>query len=237
MIVRFLGTRGYVEESSPRHRMHSAVMLEHRGKRLLMDAGETWKGELDRLDPDWIVITHAHPDHAFGLELGAPCPVYVSSTSKKLLRRFERVDFRTFRIGRALRLGPFEVLPYRVVHSLRAPAVGFRVRADDIIAYNPDVVSIPNAGRVLRGITAYIGDGATLTRPLVRRRDGRLFGHTTVRAQLGWCARAGVRKAFIVHCGKQLIEMPPRALQREVDKLAAGRVDAVVTHDGLEVRL
>lgn len=218
--------------------MHSALMLIARGKRLLLDAGETWSGKLASLAPDWIAITHAHPDHAFGLAEQTDVPVYVSQESRGLLARYPVRRFRVFEERQVLRLGPFRVRPYEVVHSIRAPAVGFRVTADRVtLAYNPDVVSIRDENRALRGVDVYVGDGATLTRPLVRRRGEALFGHTTVRAQLNWCRRNGINRAYIVHCGKQLVEMNPAELQRRVDELAGPGLRAIVARDGLRVAL
>ena len=238
MNVTFLGTRGYIEESSPLHAMHSALMLSCRGKRLLLDAGETWTGRLRRLRPDWIAITHAHPDHSFALKGGCDVPVYVSEESRALLAAAPVKQFRVFDAGQTLRLGPFTVRPYDVIHSIRAPAVGFRVRADGVtLVYNPDLISIPDEEHMLRGVDVYIGDGASLTRPLVRRRGEALFGHTTVRAQLGWCKRHAIPRAYIVHCGKQLVEMDPRELQRRVQELAGPAVRATVARDGQRVRL
>jgi phosphoribosyl 1,2-cyclic phosphodiesterase len=238
MQAAFLGTRGYIEESSPLHQMHSALMLTSRGKRLLLDVGQTWKGRLRSLAPDWIAITHAHPDHSFGLEEGTDVPVYVSAESRAALAHYAVRRFCVFDNGEVLRLGPFRVRPYDVVHSVRAPAVGFRVTADGAtIVYNPDVISIVDEARVLTNVDVYVGDGATLTRPLVRRHGDALFGHTTVRAQMNWCKRRDIGRAYIVHCGKQLVEMDPTELQARVDQLAGPQIRAVVARDGLRVRV
>lgn len=238
LYATFLGTRGYIEESSALHRMHSALMLSCGGKRLLLDAGETWAGRLRSLRPDWIAITHAHPDHSFGLAEGTDAPVYVSSESRKLLERYPVKRFRVFEAGSELRLGPFRVRPYDVVHSIRAPAVGFRVRAGGVtLVYNPDVIAIADPAGVLRGVDAYIGDGASLTHPIVRRRGKALFGHTTVRAQLHWCRDYGIPRAFIVHCGKQIVQMDASVAQRRVDELAGPDVRATIVCDGQRVRL
>jgi glyoxylase-like metal-dependent hydrolase (beta-lactamase superfamily II) len=216
--------------------MHSALMLISGGKRLLLDAGETWRGRLRNLDPDWIAITHAHPDHSFALEEGTDVPVYVSQESRDLLARYPVRRFRLFDSGDLIRLGPFRVRPYDVIHSIRAPAVGFRVTADrTTLVYNPDVISIFDEDRILRGVDVYVGDGATLTRPMVRRRGAALFGHTTVRAQLNWCKRHGIGRAYIVHCGKQLVEMKPAELQRRLDELAGPGLRALVAYDGLRI--
>jgi len=216
--------------------MHSALLLVYRGKRLLLDVGETWAGRFEQLRPDWIAITHAHPDHSFGLKSGTVRPVFVTRESFELLRRYPVADFRILRPNRVKHIGPFQVLAYPVIHSLRAPAVGFRVTAGGVtIVYNPDVISIPSADRILRGIDAYIGDGATLTHPFVRRHGDLLFGHTTVRAQLGWCKRYGVPRAFIAHCGKQLVQLPHAVLQRIVSEMAGPELPVTVAFDGLRV--
>lgn len=217
--------------------MHSAVLLTCAGKRLLLDAGSTWTGRLNALRPDWVAITHAHPDHAFALEEGTDVPVYVSAESYELLKHYPVKRFRVFAAGDELRLGPFRVRPYDVVHSIRAPAVGFRVRAGSTsVVYNPDIISIVHERSVLTGVDVYIGDGASLTRPIIRRRGEALFGHTTVRAQLNWCKRYGIRRAYIVHCGKELVQMPPALLQVRVDELAGPALQAAVAHDGMRVR-
>jgi L-ascorbate metabolism protein UlaG (beta-lactamase superfamily) len=238
VIITFCGTRGYIEESNRYHRMHSACLLTHAGRRLLLDAGENWKGKLHTLRPDWIAISHAHPDHAFGLKEGVRVPVLVTPESHRLLRSFPVSRFRLIEPGRPVALGPFSLVAYRVIHSLRAPAVGFRIRAGGVtVVYNPDIISIVHPAAALRGVDVFIGDGASLTRPLVRRRGDLLFGHTTVRAQLGWCRRYGIRYAFIVHCGKQLVQMRPRALDKAVAQLAGDAVIATVARDGMKVNL
>lgn len=220
------------------HRMHSALLLECAGKRLLLDAGETWQGHVHEIDPDWIAITHAHPDHAFALAEGTNVPVYVSAESFELLKHYPVRRFRVFGAGELIRVGPFRVQPYDVIHSIRAPAVGFRVHASGTtLVYNPDIISIPQEASVLHGVDVFIGDGASLTRPLVRRHGDALFGHTTVRAQLGWCRRNGITRAYFVHCGKQLVQMDPVVLARRVRELGGSGIRAQVARDGQSIRL
>ena len=38
----------------------------------MIDCGKNWLRRLRHLNPDAIVVTHAHPDHAFGLKSGSP---------------------------------------------------------------------------------------------------------------------------------------------------------------------
>jgi hypothetical protein len=89
----------------------------------------------------------------------------------------------------------FEAFP--VEHSLRAPAVGYRVTAGRrAIFYAPDIVSIVDEQEALSGLDLYVGDGAAVKRSIVRRRDGRATGHASIRAQLEWCASARVRAPY-----------------------------------------
>ncbi len=113
---------------------------------------------------------------------------------------------------------------YPVQHSIRAPAVGYRVSAKgSSFFYLPDVAWLPNASRALRGIDIYIGDGATITRPLVRRRGGTLIGHATIATQLDWCQEARVRHAVFTHCGSQIVGGDARRLNAALRRLGHER--------------
>src|SRR5262249_830701 len=117
---------------------------------------------------------------------------------------------------------------FSVIHSLRAPTAGYRISGGRVaIFYVPDVVDIDRA-QALHGIRMFVGDGASLTRPLVRRHGDELFGHTTVRAQLGWCHEAGVKRAIFTHCGSQIVghererlDLKLRAMGRETERRCA----------------
>ena len=128
---------------------------------------------------------------------------------------------------------------FTVEHSIRAPAVGYRISAGGIsVFYAPDLVFIHRRGRALRNLRAYIGDGATLKRPLVRRRGDTLIGHTTIATQIHWCGTEGVPLAIITHCGTQIVTAPMRSMTRVVGDLGrANGVRAVLAYDGLVVML
>jgi hypothetical protein len=124
-------------------------------------------------------------------------------------------------------------------HSLRAPAVGYRITAGKTtIFYCPDLVNIQDRPAALAGVAAYIGDGATIARSFVRRRGKRLIGHAPLDVQLGWCKQAGVPRGIITHCGTQIVTSPKPALQQQIDALSRKyglRVE--VACDGMELDL
>jgi ribonuclease BN (tRNA processing enzyme) len=210
--LRFFGTRGYVKARSRRHRHHSAFTVEISGFRLLCDFGETNAGRLAELAPDAIFISHAHPDHAFGLAEGTDKPVYAAEETIRILRHLPVRNWRALVPGRRRTIGPFRLAPFPVVHSIRCPCAAARIEvAGRTLAYSGDIVSFEDEASALTGADLYIGDGSTLVSPLVRRhRSGALIGHTTVRAQLGWLARRNIGRAVFSHFGTGPIELGDR---------------------------
>jgi phosphoribosyl 1,2-cyclic phosphodiesterase len=86
MKLVFPGTRGEIEARTRRHRMHSSLLVSYRNARVMIDCGLDWLGKFERLRPSAIVLTHADPDHAWGLKNGAPCPVYAPQKTWRTLQ-------------------------------------------------------------------------------------------------------------------------------------------------------
>ena len=200
----------------------------------MIDCGKDWLRRLRTVAPTAIVLTHAHADHARGLAEGAPCPVYATKETWALLDRFPICDRREMPVQKPVMIGGVRFRFYPVHHSIRAPAIGYRLSAaGGAIFYLPDVAWLPNAAKALCGINVYIGDGATITRPMVRRRGRNLIGHAPIVAQLGWCQKAGVRRAVFTHCGSQIVRGEGRRLEALVRSLGrAHGIEAHLAHDG-----
>ncbi|HEV8232459.1 MAG TPA: MBL fold metallo-hydrolase, partial [Thermoanaerobaculia bacterium] len=194
MRLHFYGTKGYVEESSRAHSGHSAFTIESDGFRLLCDFGENRKGLLKKIRPDAIFVSHAHPDHSWGLEEGTSAPVYASAITHELTAKFPIAERVVLEPGRRVRVGPFRLTSCPVVHSVRCPCIAARLEVSGrILIYSGDIVAFDRPDEILRGAEIYVGDGSTLKGSLVRRHpSGTLIGHTTVRAQLGWLAKHSV---------------------------------------------
>lgn len=225
MKLHFYGTKGYVEESSPAHAGHSAFTIEEDGFRLLCDFGENRKGLLKKIRPDAIFVSHAHPDHAWGLEEGTRAPVYASEITHALTEKLPVGERVVLEPGRRVRVGPFRLTPYPVVHSVRCPCIAARLEISGrVLVYSGDIVAFERSEEVLDGAAIYVGDGSTLKGSLVRRHSsGALIGHTTVRAQLGWLAKSGVPRAVFSHFGKGPIEMGEEALRKALEELVSER--------------
>jgi phosphoribosyl 1,2-cyclic phosphodiesterase len=217
--------------------MQSALLVAYYGERVMIDCGEDWLGALDDLAPQAIVVTHAHPDHAWGLQEGAPCPVYATKISwEKKLADFAIERRETMPEREPLEIAGIIFEAFPVEHSTRAPAVGYRITAGRVtVFYVPDVVWIRDREAALSGVRVYVGDGATLTRSMVRKVDERLIGHTPIRTQLTWCEKTGVPRAIFTHLGSEIVEGDERLLGPKVRALAEERgVEAEFAHDGME---
>lgn len=205
----------------------------------MIDCGADWRGRLDALRPRAIVITHAHPDHVGGLRDGASCPIHATEAAWSMLDRFHLEDRRIVAPRRAFIIDALRLEAFTVEHSLNAPAVGYRITAGNAtIFYAPDLVYIHERAAALSRIAAYIGDGASMSRPLVRRRGDALIGHASVRDQIGWCQRERVPRFIVTHCGSGIVESDGRTIRAQLRRWGVERgVHVDLAYDGMEVRL
>jgi phosphoribosyl 1,2-cyclic phosphodiesterase len=237
--LSFLGTRGEIEARTGRHRRHTATLVSYRRRRVMIDCGADWDGELVRIRPHAIVITHSHPDHAWGLKSGCPCPVYATRESWEDMETYPIQERRTVEPREPFEVEGIRMEAFPVEHSTRCPAVGYRVTAGEpTVFYAPDLVYIHDREAALKNVRLYIGDGATLSRSFVRIRGDRLIGHAPVRTQLAWCQKEGVARAVITHCGSQIVEGDERKIGARVCEWADERgVEVQLAYDGIKIVL
>ncbi len=237
MKLTFLGTRGEIEARTRRHRMHTSLLVSHRGARVMIDCGLDWLGKLKRVDPSAIVLTHAHPDHAWGLKRGARCPVYAPEKTWQELRHYPIKERRLIKERTPTKICGITFEAFPVEHSILSPAVGYRVSAGCArIFYAPDLIFIHERGAALNGVQIYIGDGATVTRSFIRKRGKALIGHSPVRTQLTWCEKEGVPKAIITHCGSEIVTGDEREMSAKLRAIAVERhVEVRIAYDGMKV--
>ncbi len=238
MKLTFLGTRGYIEAKSGRHRMHSSLLVSRGDGRVMVDCGETWLGRLEDVSPDAIVITHAHPDHAFGLSEGAPCPVYATSDAweKRELGGFDIEDRRAVELREEMDICGITFEAFPVLHSTRAPAVGYRISAGRAaVFYVPDVAYIVKRSEALGGVDIYIGDGATIERSMVRKHGRAIIGHVPIRTQISWCREEEVPEMIVTHCGSEIVGGDERSIGPALRRMGRDKgVEVTVAGDGME---
>ncbi len=186
MELTFLGMRGGIELRSRLHRRHSLLLVEHLGARIMVECGADWLGRLDAVAPTAIVLTHAR--------VSGPCPGLRRGGSLSRLRDQGDGEFaclfsypaaKTHTAAQSNRYRWRDVRGLPVCYSIRAPG------SDIVCPWKTPVFSIcptwPNSrwSPMRCGCSLYVGDGATILRTMVRRKNGTPIGHAPVAAHLG----------------------------------------------------
>ncbi len=179
-----------------------------------------------------MLITHAHPDHYIWTieEVNHAVPVYLTRETLEY-GKFSPVNPYVFSSYKSFSLGPFQILPYRVIHSTHCPAVGFKIQLSDNVnlVYNPDLVDILTKENILPGVDYYIGDGSMIQTNLVRRKGEMLYGHTRIQTQINWCKKYGIENIIFTHIGKD-------TLGRE-DSFSETYPEAVLAYDQMKLHI
>ncbi len=227
--LTFLGTKGEIEEESERHMFHSSLLLRGDQEKILVDYGLLHPKTLDELAPDSVFITHAHPDHYSWLKEDVDTEIPVFLTEETLeYGKYEPRNHHVIEPKQDIHLEEFRFKPYRVIHSIRCPAIGFKIRTPEekVIVYNPDLVDIEDKDEILTNVDCYIGDGSCIKANLVRRKGDKLFGHTRITTQINWCRERDIADIIFTHVGKE-------TLGKEED-FQAEHPEVTIAGDGME---
>jgi len=135
--VLFVGTRGYIDAKTKWHKRHTMTQISYKKTTVLIDCGLDWLRYAKRLQADAIVITHAHPDHAWDLQKGSPAPVYATKDSWKIMKDYDipKKDRHVLRAYKKFKIGSLIFQTFPVEHSLIAPAVGYRITANKVTIF------------------------------------------------------------------------------------------------------
>jgi len=242
MIIEFPGTRGEIEESSTEHKYHSSLIIRYKKTSALIDFGIKYNPQLINKinDFDFILITHAHPDHYIWTvedENRINIPVYLTKVTFDY-GKYKPGDSRIIESDKKYRLKNLDITAYKVIHSLRCPAVGFKIKGDKTLIYAPDILDFEeDKGVVLKDVDLLIADGSSLNINMVRRKEGKLFGHTRIKTMIEWCKKYNISSLIVTHCGKQIVTMDKKELAGRLEEYTEGKINVIVAYDGYRMEL
>ena len=259
MKLTFLGTKGDIEESEWNHEKNAALLIEYKGKKILVDFGKEFtRGDWQRIRPDYLVLTHAHEDHAGGLAKLKPehlegvkvvcsdvCwngPSDVKDGYKvKDFKALANVKPKLFPYGKPSRVkvdgATFLAIP--CLHSIKAPATIYVIYlGGKKIVYAPDVLDILDK-ELLRDADLYIGDGSSFNRDIIRKtkqKPDTPVGHASIKTQLKWLRDLGIKNAVFTHLGTWALKLREVPLRSKINELGKEfGVKAKPAQDGTEV--
>ena len=98
--------------------------------------------------------------------------------------------------------------------------------------------SLLRGERVALNFLQQLSGVATLTRSFVRKRGDNLIGHAPVRTQFTWCAREGIPRAIITHCGSEIVTGDESKIEKRLRAMAFKRgVKVALAYDGMRLTL
>lgn len=225
----FLGTKGEIEEYSKKHKYHSSLLIEYKKTKIIIDYGllRKDKNDLKKIKPDAIIITHAHPDHYIWTKknLDTDIPVYAIKETINY-GKFKPKNYKIISPGKKFRIKSFTIAPFRVLHSIRCPAIGCKITAGKKkIICTGDLVDIINKNKILKDADYYIGDGSCIRANLVRKKNGKIFGHARISTQINWCKKYEIKNIIFTHLGKETI--------RKEKKFKKDHSEIIFAYDGM----
>jgi len=228
--VTFLGSKGMIEEYDRWHRYRTGIIIETPKTRFMIDCGEE-KFYPYLNDVEFLTLSHKHRDHTDGIRgKEVKIPLVASMTVLRQLEKDLKVQVKR-PIPGGIKYKDVEIKLVPCYHSVLAPMWGIIINEE--LGVFTDIIAPKRGWGVLKNLKYYIGDGSTITRPLIRRHKetGEIFGHTTIRTQLRKALQFGWEKVIFTHFGKEAVEMDERELKK-----ALGR-DVTTARDGMTIVL
>ncbi|MBS0349726.1 MAG: MBL fold metallo-hydrolase [Proteobacteria bacterium] len=230
MNLKILGTRGEIEPSARYHSNHSGIILD---QTILLDCGE--KKFLEQL-PDYILITHLHPDHAFFVrDPQEPTSIATPIYAPEIFHGNTKV----IPFNHPIQLGSYLVTPIPTIHSHRVASQAYLITKDNKkILYTGDMIWIEKKYHALLAnldlvVTeaSFIDQGGFIKKHPV---SGKLFGHTGIPNLIRFF-QPFTQHLVLVHFGSwfyqdiQLARKKIKALSKQ------SNINITVGYDGLEI--
>ena len=229
MKLKILGTRGKIEPSAPNHKNHTGFLLDDN---ILIDVGEP---KYMNHDPQAVVFTHFHPDHAFFVaekEKFAPRIPLFGPEPQEFIPGL-RIISEKFSIGE------YSFSPVPVIHALRLKSLGYIIQKDQKkIFITGDVAWIEKANlEQLPKLDLVVTEATFINKGgRINRKKDKIFGHTGVPDLIRLLSPL-TDKIVFTHYGNWFFEDVEQSLQKIRALKEDDGPELIPAHDGMEIEI
>ena len=225
MKIKILGTRGKIEPKTENHVNHTGFLINGN---ILIDVGEP---KYMDYDPEVIVFTHFHPDHAFFVpkkqKFTPEIPLFGPETHK-LIPKLKVIEKEFW-------IEDYKFTPVPVIHALKLKSLGYLIQkgqkkvfitGDVAWIEKADLAELPPLDLIITE-ASFINKGGR-----INRKKDRIFGHTGIPDLIRLLSPFTQKIAFC-HYGEWFFEHPSEVSKNRIQELQEN-VELVPTHDGME---
>ena len=171
MKVILLGTGdGKVED-----RRDASLWIERSSVTIQLDRSGDYK---DYQKPDYLFITHYHPDH------------FSENAIKGIEHIYGPEERNGIKANRQVNIGEVTVIAVPVDHSVQTKTVAYFVFTPETrLLYAPDLLTMPASYELYRGLDFYIGCGSSPDRDIVYGTPKGEVGHISMKNQEAFIRR------------------------------------------------
>lgn len=242
--IKFLGTKGLIEEESLSHKYHTCIILNDGKNSIMVDCGSNNK-EISKIQDqsvENVLLSHPHQDHISDLLKSLGKTVYMSKESDGRIREeiIPKGLRKIFLNKKSFQIGNFKITPYNVLHSVLFPMTVFFVQWNDMnILISTDIVGFHSGDRdkIFEKLDVWVTDGSSVNKDLIRYYKDKKepYGHTALNNSLKWANDINPL-ILITHIGKEGIELGDENLSEHL-KSRFPEKNIQVAKDNMVIRL
>ena len=161
---------------------------------------------------------NSHPDHTLGLvDKKIEVPTFIGEFSTHMdpvPSYFKKIEFQNLKtVKRRIRVRGLTIEFVPTYHSLKCPMCAIYFPDLRLMVATDIVAPVGGWSQWKRKIRFYVGDCSSPVAPIIRRKDGKVFGHASAASQI----KALEDKHYLfTHHGRQTIGLKEREVIRKI---------------------